>query len=101
MIGAARVKIFSERFDLSKKDEDYVEWIVRYHGFINEILGLILVNRTKEKYLQIFKETVGDVALELVLLMHADLLGSDLARTDKKAYDDRIEILDWMVEQLQ
>lgn len=98
LIGAARVKNFSERFDLSKKDEDYVERIVRYHGFISEILGAILVTGATEKYLHLFKETVGDVALELVLLMHADLLGSDLARTDKKAYDDRIQILDWMAE---
>lgn len=100
LIGAARVKNFADRFDLSKNDEEYVERIVRYHGFISEILGAILVTGATEKYLRLFKETVGDVALELVLLMHADLLGSDLARTDKKAYDDRIEVLDWMVEQL-
>jgi len=98
LIGAARVKNFAERFDLSKNDEEYVERIVRYHGFISEMLGAILATGATEKYLRLFKETVGDVALELVLLMHADLLGSDLARTDKKAFDDRIQVLDWMVE---
>jgi UTP:GlnB (protein PII) uridylyltransferase len=100
LIAAGRVKLFSERFGLDKDDEHYVERIVRYHGFISEILNLIIMNGNKEKYLKIFKETVGDVALELVLLMHADLLGSDLERGDKKAYDQRIDILSWMFGRL-
>lgn len=101
LIAAERVKRFSVRFNLDKQDEQYVQRIVRYHGLISDFLNLIIVNGNKEKYLRIFKETVGDVAIELVLLMHADLLGSDLKKRDKKAYDDRIRILSWMLIELQ
>ncbi|HCS79339.1 TPA: hypothetical protein DIV55_06410 [Patescibacteria group bacterium] len=100
LIAAGRVKRFSNRFDLSKNDEAYVERIVRYHGFISEILNLIIDNSNKEKYLEIFQDTVGDIAIELVLLMHADMLGSDLEASDKKAYTDRINTLSWILDQL-
>lgn len=100
LIAAARVKNFAERFDLDTEAESYAERIVRYHGFISEILNLILANRNKEKYFRIFKETVGDVAIELTLLMQADLLGSDLEKGDKNGYDERINLLSWVLEQL-
>lgn len=56
LIAAGRVKRFSKRFDLDDKDESYVERIVRYHGFISEILNLIIANGQKDKYLEIFRD---------------------------------------------
>lgn len=100
LIAAGRVKNFSERFDLNSKAESYVERIVRYHGFISEILNLMIANQDKEKYFRIFNETVNDVGIELTLLMHADLLGCDLEKGDKKGYDDRITLLEWMLQTL-
>lgn len=100
LIAAGRVKTFAERFNLDTKAESYVERIVRYHGFISEILNLMIANQNKDKYFQILKETVGDVVVELTLLMHADLLGCDLEKGDKKGYDDRIALLDWMLKSL-
>lgn len=98
LIAAGRVKNFAKRFNLDNKAESNVERMVRYHGFISEILNLMIANQDKEKYFRIFNETVGDVAIELTLLMHADLLGSDLEKGDKKGYDDRIVLLNWMLE---
>ncbi len=100
LIAAGRVKNFAERFGLDNKSESYVERIVRYHGFISEILDLMIANQDKEKYFRIFNETVGDVAIELTLLMHADLLGSDLEKSDKQGYNERINLLSWMLELL-
>jgi len=40
------------------------------------------------------------VALELVLLMRADLFGSDLEKGDESGYQDRVNILDWMFDKL-
>lgn len=70
---------------------------MRYHGFTAQLLDLILANGDKEKYLNIFKETVDDISLELLLLMHADLLGSDLEINDKQAFDDRIKLIQWLI----
>jgi len=100
LIAAARVKNFAKRFDLDSKAESNVERIVRYHGFVSEILNLMIANQDKEKYFRIFNETVGDIAIELTLLMHADLLGCDLEKVDKKGYDDRISLLEWMLQTL-
>jgi len=97
LIASARVKNFAERFDLDKTAEIYVERIVRYHGFISEILNLIIANKNEDKYFQIFKETVGDVSIELILLMHADLIGSDLKVNDKNGYNERIKLLKRML----
>lgn len=100
LIAASRVKNFSNRFDLNNLDEQYVERIVRYHGFIANILDLIIANKDREKYLSIFKETVGDITIELILLMHADLLGSDLKTSNEQAFNERIELLSWMLDNL-
>jgi hypothetical protein len=97
-IAAGRVKNFAKRFVLDNKAESYVERIVRFHGFISEILNLMIANKDKEKYFRIFNETVNDIAIELTLLMHADLLGCDLERNDKKGFDDRIALLEWMIQ---
>jgi hypothetical protein len=100
LIAAGTVKNYAERFSLDSKAESYVERIVRYHGFISEILNLIIANQDKEKYFRIFNETVGDVAIELTLLMQADLLGSDLEKNDKSGYDNRITLLDYLLKTL-
>lgn len=100
LIAAGRVFGFSSRFGISGKDEQYVERIVRYHGFVSGILSLMIANGKKEEYLKIFIETVGDIAIELVLLMKADLLGSDLEKNDAKAFNERVDLLSWMLQNI-
>lgn len=100
LIGASRVHKFSKRLMLDAVAADYVERIVRYHGFISEILNYILMYGNKQKYFELFSETVGDVALELVLHMQADIHGCDLERLDKTGFDQRTELLHWMLDQL-
>jgi hypothetical protein len=97
LIGAARVSRFAERLRLDSQSARYVERIVRYHGLVSDILDLIIANNSREKYLRIFQETVGDVAVELILFMYADLLGSDLEEKDKRAFDERVRVLTWML----
>jgi len=100
LIGASRVHTFSERLALDTVTEEYVERIVRYHGFISEILNYILIYGDKQKYFKLFLETVGDVALELVLHMQADIYGCDLERLDKTGFEQRVNLLHWMLDQL-
>ena len=100
LIGASRVRKFSERLALDAIAAEYVERIVRYHGFISEILNYILMYGNKQKYFELFSETVGDVALELVLHMQADIQGCDLEMLDKTGFVQRIDLLEWMLDQL-
>ncbi len=100
LIAASQVSRYADRFGFDSKDANYIERIVRYHGLVSDFLTLQIANGNKEKYLTLFMQTVGDVAIELVLLMESDLLGSDLHKKDAQAYDDRIATLAWMLAEL-
>jgi hypothetical protein len=100
LMAASQVYTYSNIFGLNKVSSNYVERIVRYHGLISDFLTLIIVNKKRSNYLRMYKETVGDVDIELVLLMNADLLGCDLKQKDNKAFTDRLHILSWMLSEL-
>lgn len=100
LIGASMVKDFADRFGLNEQEELMVEKLVRYHGLIAEMLNYIVITKDREKYLEIFVDAVGDISLELVLMMHSDILGSDLEKQAKKDFDERVEILIWMKKAL-
>lgn len=87
--GSDMVKSFSIRFGLDKKDEDLVKKIVYSHGLIVEVLNQIMDKGDKEYYLNSFKNVVGDIYYELLLLFYSDLLGSDLKRLNPKEYKIR------------
>ena len=93
LLGAGQVKKFSERFGLSAAEEKRVERIVRWHGFISDVLTLILSNGQMEKYVDLFRETVGDVEIELLLLMYADLHGCDLQKSAPEQFEKSAELL--------
>ena len=87
--GSGMVESFSLRFGLSKKDEDFVKRIVYSHGMIVEVLNQIMGKGNKEYYLSSYKNVVGDIYYELLLLFYSDLLGSDLKRLNPKEYKIR------------
>ena len=87
--GSDMVKSFSIRLGLDKKDEDFVKRIVYSHGLIVEVLNQIMDKSDKEYYLNSFKNVVGDIYYELLLLFYSDLLGSDLKRLNPKEYKIR------------
>jgi hypothetical protein len=93
LMGASRVKNFAGRFGLNESETKTVEKIVLYHGFISDMITLSMTNGKVNKYRKIFREVVGEVAEELLLLMHADLLGSDLAKTQPLEFRNRIELV--------
>lgn len=93
LIGATRVWDYQARFKFDSDAMEAVERIVRYHGLISEVINQSLVTHETKKYFRLLQETVGNVLGELILLMYADLLGSDLEKSDKKAFDERIKVL--------
>jgi hypothetical protein len=97
LIASGRVALFADRFDLKKISQQYIERIILYHGLISDILTLIIEYGKKDQYLKIFHDTVGDIEIDLIFHMKADLLGSNLEKADKKAYRDRMDILSWML----
>ena len=93
IIGSLMVEKFSSRFTLDKKAEDFVKRIVCFHGFVNNILTLVIKRKNIVKYFGFFKQAVGDIYLELLLLMYADILGSDLKKLLPQEYQLRIKTI--------
>jgi len=93
IIGSILVKKFTKRFGLDKKGQAYVEKIVRYHGFISDILALAIEKGDKDKYYHLYKEVVGDVNIELLLWMYADDLGTDLKKIMPKEFEAREKLI--------
>lgn len=97
---AGMVSLFSKRFGINHISENHIKNIVGYHGFISDILGLMISKNDKNKYFDIFTKTVGDVALELTILMYADDMGSDLSKNNHKLFETRMELIKWMFSKL-
>ncbi len=100
LAGAKKVKLFSSRFGLNKIDEKYVERIIKHHGYVSEILKLQISTGEKVKYLKEFKDKVKDVAIELLLLLKADVLGCDLEKNDKDLFSKYMSHIKWMLNEL-
>lgn len=87
--GSNMIKLFSSRFGFDKKDEAFVRNIVFYHGYIVETLNQIMDKGNKKYYIESYKEIVGNIYCELVLLFYSDLLGSDLKQSNPEEFNKR------------
>ncbi|MFC1711216.1 HD domain-containing protein [Patescibacteria group bacterium] len=93
IVGSLMVSNFSNRFDLDKVGEKYVEKMVLFHGFTNDILSLIIEKSDELTYFNYFKKAADDVCKELLLLMYADILGSDVKKAMPQVYKERLELI--------
>lgn len=50
MIGASSVQQFKDRFGLDSQEMDHVQQIVHFHGFVNDVLTLIIHGKGCRKY---------------------------------------------------
>lgn len=98
IIGSMMVSSFSARFDLDKTDEEYVKRMVLFHGFTDDILSLIIEKSDINRYFEFFKNTTGDVYKELLLLMYADILGSDLKKAIPGVFKERLGLITKLLE---
>lgn len=93
IIGGVMVGKFAKRFNLNKKAQDCIKKIVHFHGFTNDILTLVIRKKNLNKHLELFKEAVEGIHIELFLLMYADILGSDLKKAIPEEYKNRTQAI--------
>jgi UTP:GlnB (protein PII) uridylyltransferase len=86
IISCYLINDFNERFSLNQEDKKYVERIVLYHGFVSEIITLIINGKNEHEILKIFKDIVGDISIELFIFIYADLSGSDLEKVNSQQF---------------
>lgn len=101
LVGASQVKHFAERFNLTPKQTNIVERIVRYHTLSHDLMTSMIVSGDNKKYFDTYQNTIGDVTLEIILLTLADIKGSDLEQADAQQFQDRVEVIDRMIDQLK
>lgn len=90
LLSAARVQEFQDRFELKRSEVAWVQQLVRLHGEPHQLLTLGLAKPAEQiKIADTFVTAVGDGALELVLMVHADLLGGDLATLNPQEFEAR------------
>ncbi len=93
MIGASTVKRFSDRFGLNSESEKHVKKLVHFHGFVNDVLTLLINNKNLEKMMSLYEDVVGDIQIELLLFMFADMKGSDFEQVDPMELNLRIDAI--------
>lgn len=89
IIGASRIKRFSERFGLDNEGEQRVSEIVRLHGFVVDVLTLALNLGAAARHVEILRDAAPGIALELTLFAYADMLGSDLKKINEQEFVSR------------
>ena len=90
LLSAARVAEFQDRFELKRSEVAWVQQLVRLHGDLYQLLTLGLAKPAEQiKIADTFVTAVGDGALELILMVHADLLGGDLAILNPQEFEAR------------
>lgn len=89
----------ASRFGFSGKDIVMLHKIVLYHGFLHDILKLILHKREEERFFGFLKKATKGVTIELLLLGYADMVGSDLFRLNKSEFVQREKLLIHLIKQ--
>lgn len=93
LIGASQVKNYQERFGLTSTETEYVRRLVLNHGLVSSIATLTMANGDQNRYFELFQKAVGDVAIELLLLIKADDEATDLAKTSPNEFNNREQTL--------
>lgn len=93
LVGAARVSELGPRFGLTARETDHLERLVRYHGLISEFVTRVIDTDQPAENWHLFAETVGELSLDLTVMMLCDLAGSDLARTDAAQFQTQRTLL--------
>lgn len=85
-IGAAMMKNYKDRFNLSEAELIRLERMVQYHGFVSVMIDRIEQTHEVIHNQELFKHTVGDLALDLLLFIYADLHGCDLDKSKPELF---------------
>lgn len=93
ILGSFMAGRMGKRFGLEKTSITHLQNIVLHHGFIHEILNLILEKRSAEKFIKLYCDATEHFSLEVVLLAYADMLGSDLPKALPQAFTEREKVI--------
>lgn len=101
-LSAAMVNDFADRLALNKTAMLEIRGMVLLHGSISEILNLELSHQRNGQFITLFERLAPDTAIDLLLFIYADILGSDLEKAMPTAFTDRIDLLQtWLKERFE
>lgn len=97
VIGSIMVKDFAPRFGLDNKGTARVSQIILYHGFMHDLLTLSSTKHNPKTYYAIPKKVAPDYYVELLLLVYADMLGSDLKKSQPAVFAERVKLIKYFL----
>ncbi len=101
ILAVAKVPEFQARFGLDWREVTWVQEIVRHHGFPHSLLEVCLAKPAIETHLFAeFTQAVGGTTLEVILLVYADILGGDSAKSDPVGTMAREELCQTWLQRL-
>lgn len=101
LLSAAAVPAFQERFGLDLVEVQWVQQLVRLHGDPHALLTLGMAKPAAQtQILTTFEAAVGDGAIELIMMVYADLLGGDLVQLHPPEFTARASLCQTWLQQL-
>jgi hypothetical protein len=101
ILAVAKIPSFQARFGLDTAEVKRVQDSVRVHDFPHSLLTVGLAKPTTEPDLFAqFCLAVGEVALEVVVLVYADILGGDLAKVNPSDFAAREQLCQTWLDRL-
>jgi len=101
VLGSRYVPNFKDKFGLDDSDISFVGKIVAHHGEVHDFLGkCISDSKNKIGYLEILKDIIKDVYLEILLLCFADTLGSDLKKNKPDEFEGRVNLYKELIQSI-
>ena len=96
IIGAEKVKVILERFDLSDREKSIVVKIIENHGVLHSII--YQSNQLLNGDFDIFSLKFSDIFVELILLTVADTAGSQLEQNDPDEFEFRMRFYTSLID---
>ncbi|HEX9817703.1 MAG TPA: hypothetical protein VGA89_02315 [Patescibacteria group bacterium] len=100
LLAVGIAKNYLAKTALTEADIVWICDFIEAHGYVHSLIDVKL-KRTDRDFFILFQETMGDSAVGLLFFVYADLLGSDLQKTEKQTYQARVkaveEMIDWAV----
>jgi len=97
LLGVGIAKDYLTKIDLTTAEKDWIFRFITAHGYVHGLIDVKL-NRTDRDFYSLFRKSVGDLDVGLLFFVYADLLGSDLQRSEPQQYQARVQAVEEMID---
>lgn len=97
-IGSIIVEDFYKDFDLEESDKKLIKKLIFFHGLSHDTINLSIEKNDNQTFLDIFKKITEEDWVLLLLLIYADMMGSDVEQELPGIFNSRTETIKSFLE---